>query len=77
MKNLKHSIMVAASLIGMFTLIFGCAELNYNRAINAASFHSDGTDAGIEQTMIQYGFNIEALDPTEPSMVIKVKALFN
>lgn len=71
MKTLTLSIILLLTAI-----LLSFAQLNYECAIEAA-INSEGSDIAIENAMYQYGFNVEALDPNEPTTTDKVKALFN
>ena len=57
-------------------LILLAAQINYKAAINAAS-KTDCSDMQIEESMKNYGFNVDANEIIAPSMVTKIKALFN
>lgn len=74
---MKKPLLTIAVLFSLLVILVSIAEVNYNRAIDAASFHTDGTDLEIEQKMHEYGFEIDAMDCKEPSFNTKVKALFN
>ena len=52
------------------------AEINYKAAIQA-SCNSEGSDIAIEETMLKYGFNIDANEIIQPNMIEKIKALLN
>lgn len=53
---------------------FGIAELNYCNAIREATA-CEGSDAAIEQVMLEHGFDIEAMSMTEPNLLQKSQAL--
>ena len=57
-------------------LILFLAQMNYRTAINAAC-KTDCSDMQIELAMKNYGFNVDANEIIEPSMIAKIKALFN
>lgn len=64
-------------LLAAFTLLAAAAQTNYNKALNRVLTTSDGSDSSIEFIMAEYGFNIDANSPIEPTTADKVKALFN
>ena len=68
---MKHYLILILSAISIL-LIF--SELNYQRALQAAK-DSEGTDSAIEISMLQYGFNIDAMDNHEPVIGEKIIAL--
>lgn len=57
----------------MFVVLL--AETNYSEAIKATK-NCYGSDISIEITMRKYGFYIDAMDTTEPTLKTKIKALF-
>ena len=57
-------------------LILLMAQINYQAAINETCEQSDFSDSGIENTMLKYGFNVDANSITHPTTAHKVKALF-
>jgi hypothetical protein len=76
MKNLKlylsYLILATAPFV---TCILGMAEQNYRNAINE-TMRGEGTDAAIEETMHIYGFDVDAINPKEPTVTEKLKAIF-
>jgi hypothetical protein len=52
------------------------AEYNYQKAITEA-IKTDGTDLAIETALSKHGFDLDACDTNEPSLLDKNIALFN
>jgi len=69
-------IRIAACLLVGVVFLITVANIHYNNATFAAS-QSEGTDQAIEQVMSEYGYNIDAMNTQEPTLIEKVKALFN
>lgn len=76
MKNVKlYTAALILALAPVLTCILGMAEQNYKNAINE-TIRGEGTDAAIEETMHIYGFEVESMNPNEPTVIEKVKAIF-
>ena len=63
-------------LLALMFFLYALAEMNYQDAVKTSS-SGPGTDSSIEWTMHCYGFDVEAMDPAEPTMVEKLNALMN
>jgi len=73
MKTFKV-ILIAVLIVESIGLICAKAESNYDKAIFYAT-NTDGSDLAIEQEMHKFGFDVDAYDCSEPSMLTKVIAL--
>lgn len=71
MKAIFKTLIVLYSLV---TIVALAAQWNYTQAVKAA-FYSEGTDLAIEQAMYEYGFEIDAINPSEPTLIEKIVAL--
>lgn len=70
MKQLSIILTIGAIILHLFA-----AQSNYQAAIDASTM-TDGSDAAIEDAMLQYGFNVDANDLEEPNMLVKIQALY-
>lgn len=71
MKKLALVLVLTAAV----AIVLLAAQLNYKMAINSAK-NSEGSDMAIENAMYQYGFNIDATDCSEPTLLTKIQALY-
>lgn len=72
MKYLQFS---ALCLCFGLLILSGVAHKNYVNALMAAS-NSCGSDSCIVDAMAEHGFSVDALDQEDPTMSVKVVALY-
>ena len=60
----------------LIILLLLAAQLNYNNVVNQVARLNDGTDIHIEQLMYERGFDVDAYNPSQPTMKAKIVALF-
>jgi hypothetical protein len=73
LKLFLKNFIIAYSVVALAVLP---AEYNYQKAV-AEAMQTDGTDLAIETALSKHGFDLDACDTNEPSILTKNIALFN